>query len=167
MTENGAELNPDLPAVGDNELTFAELTGDEQNAYAQPADHAIAVDDFGTTEEEEATGESLDGRLARELPDPNDSGYGQASTVNLDNERGPSDELPDYDPGEGDPGEGDLTGNSLAEYGDDDDLLVGRLVEPDEGARGDVTAETLATDYGSDGGGFAAEESAMHLDPDS
>lgn len=166
MSESGAELNPDMPAVGDNEITFAELTGDEPTAYSQAADHAIAVEDFGVTEDEERTGESLDGRLARELPDPNDSGYGQASTVNLGDEAGSAD-LPGVDPGEGDPGEGDLTGNSLEAYGDDDDLLVGRLVEPDEGARADEVAETLASDLGSDGGGFSAEESAMHLDPDS
>lgn len=163
MTESGAELNPDMPQVGDNEITFAELTGDEPTAYAEPADHSIAVEDFGVTEDEEFEGESLDGRLARELPDPNDSGYGQASTVGADEDG----DLPTTDPGEGDPGEGGETGNSLSEYGDDDDLRVGRLVEPDEGARPDTEAETTATDYGSDGGGFSAEESAMHVDPDS
>ena len=163
MTESGAELNPDMPQVGDNEITFAELTGDEPTAYLEPADHPIAVEDFGTTEDEEREGESLDGRLARELPDPASDGYGQASTVRPEGD----DDLPRTDPGEGDPGEGDLTGNSLAEYDDDDDLLVGRLVESDEGARTDTEAETTATDYGSDGGGFSAEESAMHIHPDS
>src|SRR3954467_7189308 len=34
-----------------------------------PAERPWAVDDWGTTEAEEAAGESLDGRLARELPD--------------------------------------------------------------------------------------------------
>jgi hypothetical protein len=35
-----------------------------------PGDEPIAVDDFGTTAEEQRTGESLDGRLSREEPDP-------------------------------------------------------------------------------------------------
>lgn len=34
-----------------------------------PADHPLAVDDFGTTVEEQIEGESLDGRLDREVPD--------------------------------------------------------------------------------------------------
>jgi hypothetical protein len=34
-----------------------------------PAERPWAVDDWGTTEAEESAGESLDGRLARELPD--------------------------------------------------------------------------------------------------
>lgn len=41
---------------------------------------------------------------------------------------------------------------------------VGRLVEPDEGARGDVDAEMVATDVGPDLGGQSAEESAMHVE---
>jgi hypothetical protein len=34
-----------------------------------PADHPVAVDDFGTTAEEQIEGEPLDGRLGREVPD--------------------------------------------------------------------------------------------------
>lgn len=40
---------------------------------------------------------------------------------------------------------------------------AGRLVEPDEGARGDTDAEAVAQAVGNDGGGLTAEESAMHL----
>ena len=43
---------------------------------------------------------------------------------------------------------------------------VGRLVEPDEGARGDTEADLVATDAGTDLGGYTAEESAMHLEPE-
>jgi hypothetical protein len=49
-------------------------------------------------------------------------------------------------------------------YPDDD--LVGRLVEEDEGARADLTRETVAFDVGADSGGFSAEEAAMHLEPE-
>ena len=44
------------------------------------------------------------------------------------------------------------------------DVNVGRLVEPDEGARQDVDAEMVATDAGGDLGGLSAEESAMHVE---
>ena len=43
---------------------------------------------------------------------------------------------------------------------------VGRIVEPDEGARTDAEKDTVASDRGTDGGGFTAEESAMHLEPE-
>jgi hypothetical protein len=43
---------------------------------------------------------------------------------------------------------------------------VGRLVESDEGARADTEAEMVATDVGTDLGGYTAEESAMHLEPE-
>ena len=43
---------------------------------------------------------------------------------------------------------------------------VGRLVESDEGARTDTEAEMVAADVGADLGGYSAEESAMHLEPE-
>jgi hypothetical protein len=39
-----------------------------------PGDRPIAVDDFGTTAEEQSEGESLDGRLSREEPDVGEPG---------------------------------------------------------------------------------------------
>ena len=43
---------------------------------------------------------------------------------------------------------------------------VGRLVESDEGVRADTEAEMVATDVGTDLGGYSAEEAAMHLEPE-
>jgi hypothetical protein len=43
---------------------------------------------------------------------------------------------------------------------------VGRLVEPDEGARTDDEPDLVATDVGTDLGGFSAEEAAMHVVPE-
>ena len=43
---------------------------------------------------------------------------------------------------------------------------VGRLVGTDEGARSDTEADLVAGDVGTDLGGYSAEESAMHLEPE-
>ena len=48
-----------------------------------------------------------------------------------------------------------------------DDLgPAGRLVAEDEGAHSDDDADLYADDRGTDSGGFSAEESAMHVEPD-
>ena len=52
-----------------------------------PPERPWAVNDWGTTEAEEAAGESLDGRLARELPDRfEDEGDGLGDTSDTDGE---------------------------------------------------------------------------------
>lgn len=52
------------------ELTAAQqATGQDEGVLEPPHDTALAVEDFGTTPAEQHEGESLDGRLARELPD--------------------------------------------------------------------------------------------------
>ena len=110
-----------------------------QTEFVQPPhDTAVAVDDFGTTPGEQADGESLDGRLARE----------QADVL--------ADLGTDADESEGieDPG-GQRAGQG-----------VGRLVESDEGARSDTESEMVATDVGTDLGGYSTEETAMHLEPE-
>lgn len=43
---------------------------------------------------------------------------------------------------------------------------VGRLVAQDEGAYGDSEPDLVATDVGTDLGGYTAEESAMHVEPE-
>jgi Family of unknown function (DUF5709) len=102
-----------------------------------PPDRPWAVDDWGTTESEELAGESLDGRLARELPD----GY------------------PDDGDGLGD--SSDTDGELL----DDEvgDVRAGRLVEADAGGPDDTDAELYADDEGIDGAAASAEEAAVHI----
>jgi hypothetical protein len=46
-----------------------------------PGDRPIAVDDFGTTAEEQSEGESLDGRLSREEPDVGEPGAANATSA--------------------------------------------------------------------------------------
>ncbi|MEV7282175.1 DUF5709 domain-containing protein [Streptomyces sp. NPDC093111] len=109
-----------------------------------PPEKPLGVTKHGTTAEEQQAGESLDGRLAQEVPDvaePEGDGLGDL-------------------PG----GEGELIDT---EVGTD---RAGRLRAPDEGARTDTTRELIARDEGIDGGAASAEEAAVHVvedeDPD-
>jgi hypothetical protein len=102
-----------------------------------PAERPWAVDDWGTTEAEEAAGESLDRRLARELPD----------------------EVTDVSDGLGDAS--DTDGELLDdEVGDE---RAGRLVDADDGGTTDTDDELYAWDAGIDGAAASAEEAAVHV----
>jgi hypothetical protein len=122
-----------IPDPGDS-VEGIQASGDEAYELSVPRDVAAGADEFGTTAYEEEHGENLDGRLAREVPDV-------------------------------------LSDESVARTPTGDDLdtpyrdpeSVGRLVEDDEGAHSDTTAETVAHDVGTDLGGYSAEESAMHI----
>lgn len=114
-----------------------------------PAERPWAVDDWGTTAREEATGESLDRRLTRELPDAGGD-----------------------DPDDGD-GLGDLT-DTDGELRDDEvgDARSGRLVsnvdpagDPDNASGTDEELDLFGTDIGVDGAGASAEEAAVHIVP--
>jgi hypothetical protein len=102
-----------------------------------PPERPWAVDDWGTTASEEDTGESLSGRLARELPD--------------------------VEPVQGD-GLGDSS-DTDGELVDDEvgDVRSGRLVAEEEGEATDEDDELFALDVGPDGAGASAEEAAVHL----
>lgn len=114
----------------DGAVTAAQAAAGETVDYGNntepPGDSFQAAEGFGTTPAEVEEGESLDGRLAREVPDLPEGGE------------------EDVRAGQG----------------------VGRIVEPDEGARTDTEKELLASDLGTDSGGYSAEESAMHLEPE-
>ena len=114
------------------------VAGDTEATMEPPHDTALAVDEWGTTASEQAEGEPLDTRLEREEPDV-------LAAVDV-----PADET------EG----ADTPFDERAGQG------VGRLVETDEGARTDTEADLVAGDVGTDLGGYSAEESAMHLEPE-
>lgn len=105
-----------------------------------PEDRPWAVDDWGTTDFEEEQGESLDGRLAREVPEE------------------PEDDDSD--------GVGDLAGGD-GELRDDEvgDARAGRLAGTDAGTESgpDTDPELAAFDEGIDGGAASAEEAAVHV----
>ena len=112
---------------------------------------------FGTTEEEQAEGESLDQLLAEEEPD---------DTLDLTEAELSDDEEEEEEEEEEDADEDDDAGDE-----DVDGLLLddgpapraGRLVAEDEGAHPDEEEDLVATDVGIDGGGATAEEAAMHV----
>jgi len=114
------------------------VAGDTEATMEPPHDTAIAVDEWGTTASEQADGEPLDSRLSREEPDV------LAAVDEPADERAGADTPFDERAGQG----------------------VGRLVEADEGARTDTEADLVAGDVGTDLGGYSAEESAMHLEPE-
>jgi hypothetical protein len=102
-----------------------------------PAERPWAVDDWGTTEAEESAGESLDGRLARELPDSaEDEGDGLGDASDTD---------------------GELLDDEVG------DARAGRLVDSGDGEGSDDDDELWARDEGIDGGAASAEEAAVHV----
>jgi hypothetical protein len=109
-----------------------------------PQDRPWAVDDWGTTAFEEAQGESLDERLAREVPDfaAGDDGDG----------------FGDLRGGDGEPRDREVGG-----------ARAGRLAATDAGtdSAADPEPDLEAFDEGIDGGGASAEEAAVHVVPDS
>lgn len=104
-----------------------------------PAERPWAVDSWGVTAREEAEGESLDGRLARELPDDD-----------VDREVG--DGL-----GDSSDTDGELVDDEVGS------ARSGRLVDADQGERSDDDEELHATDVGIDGAAASAEEAAVHV----
>lgn len=142
MTSRIPEKPSEHEAEGQPDPGYAEPgqleTGDAEATTEPSRDVAIAVEEFGTTAGEQAEGEPLDGRLSREEPEV----LAQAD-VGADEREG-ADTPFDERAGQG----------------------VGRLVESDEGARSDTEAEMVATDVGTDLGGYSAEEAALHIEPE-
>ncbi|WP_055492695.1 DUF5709 domain-containing protein [Streptomyces sp. TP-A0356] len=105
-----------------------------------PPEKPLAVDERGTTAAEQRAGETLDERLAREVPEePGPGGDGIGDMVDA----------------EGEPRDEEVGGRE-----------AGRLVAPDEGAHADTDAGLLASDVGIDSGARTAEEAAVHVVPE-
>jgi hypothetical protein len=110
-------------------------------------DGPLALDEFGTTGDEEERGESLDLRLRREEPDV----WAAADAPLVGDERFGG-------PVEANPG----SPVSVYERLGHDQGTVGRLVQPDEGGTGQVDSDEVAYDAGPAGGGASMEELAIH-----
>ncbi|MFF8612790.1 DUF5709 domain-containing protein [Streptomyces sp. NPDC015350] len=109
------------------------LTDALDEGYSPP-DRPWAVEDLGTTAAEQHTGESLESRLSRELPD----------TAGAD-----GDGMGDLSDGDGEPWDGEVG-----------TVRAGRLTRQLDIDEPDTLA---AEDVGIDGAGASAEEAAMHV----
>lgn len=141
------QLDPDQPFDLDQALGDDGVDAALDTAYSPP-ERPLAVDEFGTTAAEQEQGETLDQRLAREVPDPN-------LAADLVPERVDDDGVPV-----------DEDGVPLADMLDDGevgDRRAGRLVAPDEGLAEDREKALVATDVGIDAGAAGAEEAAVHV----
>ena len=88
--------------------------------------------------------ETLDQRLAEEVPEPDPYAVDEPAEENLT----VRDELENLDDGE---------------VGD---LRAGRLTDPNHGIGPDVDKDLVGEDVGIDGGAASAEEAAVHIVPD-
>ncbi|MER8002415.1 MULTISPECIES: DUF5709 domain-containing protein [unclassified Streptomyces] len=134
-----AEITED-EGILDPEDTLLNRGADPFDEGWSPPERPLGVNHVGTTAAEQRAGESLDERLAEEVPDqqpPAGNGIG------------------DLPHGEGEPLD-DEVGDGRA----------GRLVAPDEGAHEDAEKDMIAEDVGIDGAAASAEEAAVHRVPD-
>jgi hypothetical protein len=113
-----------------------------------PPERPRGVDAFGTTLSEQRQGESIEQRLAHEVPDPANA---------FDDPLGETEMVGGDDP-DAIAAEDDFLGD-----GEVGDLRSGRLMARDEGTYEDSESEMIAEDVGIDGGGSSAEEAAVHI----
>ena len=130
----------------------------------EASDRPVAAERFGTTPAEEREGQDLDHRLSEEEPDID--AHDPIDDIVAEN----PDVFP-TPPAASEAGEFEALGEDVAP--DDLDVTggeapggVGRIVEPDEGARTDDEKDVVAYDVGRDGGDLSAEEAAMHVIPE-
>ncbi|MFF0228117.1 DUF5709 domain-containing protein [Streptomyces sp. NPDC004629] len=134
---DGSEIQEDSGLLDAEDTLVNDGVEDPLDRGWSPPERPWAVEHTGVTAAEGHRGESLDQRLAEELPDldvPDGDGIGDCQGSDgepLDNEVG--------------------------------DLRSGRLVAPDEGTHEDEESALVATDVGIDGAGASAEEAAVHV----
>jgi hypothetical protein len=141
-TEGDAVTDPDewdqeSGQLGSEDTLDDRGVDDPLDEGVSPAERPWIGDGWGVTAREEAAGESLDGRLARELPDgvaDEGDGLGDASDT-----------------------DGELWDDEVGE------ARAGRLLGRDQGGTTDEDEELWASDVGVDGAGASAEEAAMHI----
>jgi hypothetical protein len=157
---------------------------DPQQAPVPPRDRPVALDEFGTTIEEQIEGEPLDLRLQREVPeqepafgldevpaaaagDPGETAGADEDRVTADSGLGVGADLStDYEPDpDEDPGWQAQPEEPSGQVWDDP-RPAGRLVAPGEGVHPDQEPDAIAAEVGPDRGGYSAEEAAMRVEPE-
>ncbi|MER6126018.1 DUF5709 domain-containing protein [Streptomyces sp. NPDC001795] len=134
---DGSEVQDDAGLLDAEDTLLSDGVSDPLDRGWSPPERPWAVEHVGVTADEGHRGETLDQRLAEELPDitvPDGDDIGDCADSDgepLDNEVGAA--------------------------------RSGRLVAPDEGAHEDEENGLIATDVGIDGAAASAEEAAMHV----
>ncbi|MEV0909983.1 DUF5709 domain-containing protein [Streptomyces hokutonensis] len=134
---DGSEVQDDAGLLDAEDTLVADGVEDPLDRGWSPPDRPWAVERADVTAAERQHGETLDQRLAEEVPDlvaPDGDGLGDSEDTDG--------ELRDIEVG---------------------DIRSGRLVAPDEGAHEDEESGLIATDVGIDGAAASAEEAAMHI----
>jgi hypothetical protein len=134
---DGSEVQDDAGLLDAEDTLVADGVEDPLDRGWSPPDRPWAVERDDVTAAGREHGETLDQRLAEEVPDLAVSdGDGLGDSEDTDGE------LRDIEVG---------------------DVRSGRLVAPDEGAHEDEESGLIATDVGIDGAAASAEEAAMHI----
>lgn len=94
--------------------------------------------------------ETLDERLAEEIPEPDPYAEPQPPADNL------TEQADFISQGEGD----------FVDDGEVGDLRAGRLIDPNQGIGPDLDQELIGEDAGIDAGAASAEEAAVHIVPE-
>jgi hypothetical protein len=128
---------------------------DDDRGLADPLDEGYSPPEkwsagqrFGNTPLEESLGESLDQRLAQEIPEPDPYELAESEAARGELDRFVAPEDSDAEP------------EARMEAGAE---RAGRLIEPDEGVRADTERDLVARDVGIDGAAAGAEEAAVHI----
>lgn len=160
----------DDTSAGDDVRSGREADGPDPAPLPPDRDTStVALDQYGTTAEEQAHGESLDYKLARErddgsVDDPLAGPVDPAVAAEADSEEAAAQAQFDADvlgPG---PASDPDSPVSVYDHGNLGAAVrpVGRLVEPDEGMQTDQERDSVAYDAGAAGGGASAEELAVN-----
>ncbi|MFK0024345.1 DUF5709 domain-containing protein [Streptomyces sp. NPDC090798] len=134
---DGSEVQDDAGLLDSEDTLLSDGVGDPLDRGWSPPERPWAVEHSGVTAAERRQGETLDQRLAEEMPDvaePDGDGIGDCQGT------------------DGEPWDNEVG-----------DSRSGRLVAPNEGAHEDDESGLIATDVGIDGAAASAEEAAMHI----
>lgn len=132
-----SEVQDDAGLLDAEDTLMDDGVGDPLDRGWSPPERPWAVEHRGVTAAEGRAGETLEQRLAEELPEPaafDGDGLGDSEGT-----------------------DGELLDNEVGA------ARSGRLVAPDEGAHEDEETALVATDVGIDGAAASAEEAAMHV----
>ena len=154
-TRHESEDLEDFEVLDTTDTLLGPPGQDPLDADVVPPERWSAGIRYGTTEKEQAEGESLDQLLAEEEPDDTL----ELTEDALEDDDEDAADVEEYD-ADDDAGDEDVEGLLLD---DGPDPRAGRLVAEDEGAHPDEEEDLVATDVGVDGGGATAEEAAMHV----